>query len=178
MPAALLMMRTVTSLRLLAGNNPGFHDVVPAVNDMLARNNDDMMFVTLFAGVLNLRTGLLRYVNGSHNPPFLSAAGAPYRLMDLPASIMIGIRDHTEFSIIELQLNPGDSFLLYTDGITEAMNAQKEMFDTGRLEQVLNQGPYPSMKALVRSLENAVEGFVGDAQQHDDFTILGVRWVG
>lgn len=178
MPAALLMTRTFTSLRLLASNNPSFEEVMPSVNKILANNNDDMMFVTIFAGVLHLGTGVLRYVNASHNPPFLALGGGDYQLMDLPTSTLVGIQRQAPFSISELQLHPGDSLLLYTDGITEAMNAQNRMFETDRLEKVLNQRKYPSMKALVQSLEQAVEAFVGDAQQHDDFTILGVRYAG
>lgn len=178
MPAALLMMRTFTSLRLLVSNNPGFQDVIPSVNNMLANNNDDMMFVTIFAGVLHVRTGVLRYVNGGHNPPFISTGGGDYQLMDLPTGTLVGIQGQSQFSIAELQLNPGDSLLLYTDGIPEAMNTQKMMFETERMEQVLNQRKHPDMKELVQSLENAVETFVGDAQQHDDFTVLGLRYLG
>ena len=177
MPAALLMMRTFTSLRLLVSNNPGFQDVIPSVNRMLAGNNDDMMFVTLFAGVLNLRTGLLRYVNGGHNPPFLSCNGAGYRLMELPAGTLVGIQDRARFPVAELRLHPGDSLLLYTDGIPEAMNARNLMFGTDRMAEALNQ-PHPSMKTLVRSLENAVGAFVGNAPQHDDLTVLAIRFLG
>lgn len=178
MPAALLMMRTVTSLRLLVSNHPDFEEVIPAVNRMLARNNDNMMFVTIFAGVLHVPTGVLRYVNAGHNPPFVSLAGGDYHLMDLPTGTLVGIQDESQFPISELRLDPGDSLLLYTDGITEAMNAQKLMFETGRIEEVLNQDEHRSMKALVQSLEKAVQAFVGDAQQQDDLTILALRYLG
>lgn len=178
MPAALLMMRTFTSLRFLAGNDPSFQNVVPPVNNMLAANNDDMMFVTIFAGVLHIRTGVFRYVNAGHNPPFISIDGGAYQLMDLPADTVVGIVGQSSFAISELRLNPGDSLVLYTDGVTEAMNAQKIMFETDRMEQVLNQQPYPSMKTLVQSLEHAVGAFAGDVQQHDDLTILAFRYLG
>lgn len=178
MPAALMMMRTFTSLRLLASNNPGFEEVIPALNKMLANNNDDMMFVTIFAGVLHLRTGVLRYVNCSHNPPYISHQGGAYELMELPNGIMVGILQEATYTISERRLNPGDSLLLYTDGITEAMNTHHKMFENDRLVAVLNQRKYDTMKNLVRSLEDAVEEFVGEAPQHDDFTILGVKWLG
>ncbi len=178
MPAALLMMRTFTSLRLLAGNDPSFRNVVPPVNNMLAGNNEDMMFVTIFAGVLHVRTGVFRYVNAGHNPPFISLGGGGYQLMDLPADTVVGIVGQSSFAISELRLNPGDSLLLYTDGVTEAMNAQKMMFETDRMEKAINHQPYPSMKDLVQSLEHAVEDFVGDVQQNDDLTILAFRYLG
>lgn len=178
MPAALLMMRTVTSLRLLAGNDHSFQNVIPSVNNMLARNNDNMMFVTIFAGVFNVRTGLLRYVNGGHNPPYISLKGGEYRLTDLPTGTLVGIEPDSPFELSELQLQTGDSLLLYTDGITEAMNAEEKMFGTGQLGRVLNHQKHPNMKSLVRYLEQQVETFVGGAQQHDDFTVLGLRYLG
>ena len=178
MPAALLMMRTFTSLRLLAGNDPGFEGVIPSVNNMLAGNNDDMMFVTIFAGVLNVRTGVFRYVNAGHNPPFISLGGGEYRLMDLPADTVVGIVGQSQFCISELRLNPGDSLLLYTDGIPEATNSQKIMFETDRMEKALNGKPHTSMKSVVQSLEKAVGAFVGNAKQHDDLTIMGFRYLG
>lgn len=178
MPAALLMMRTFTSLRLLAGNHPDFQGVIPSVNNMLAINNDNMMFVTIFAGVLHLRTGVLRFVNGGHNPPYISLGGDDYQLMDTPGGPLVGIEPDAQFPLETLQLQAGDSLLLYTDGITEAMNPQKKMFGTSRVGKVLNQQPQPTTKALVRFLEQQVETFVDGAQQHDDFTVLGLRYLG
>ncbi|WP_170110698.1 SpoIIE family protein phosphatase [Flavilitoribacter nigricans] len=178
MPAALLMMRTFTSLRLLAGNNPGFRQVIPSVNRMLANNNDNMMFVTIFAGVLHLRTGVLRFVNGGHNPPYISLNRGDFQLMDLPGGTLVGIDPDAEFPISELQLHPGDALVLYTDGITEAMNAERKMFGTSHLGRVLNRRPHASMKDLVQFLEQEVENFVGNAPQHDDFTVLGLQYRG
>ena len=178
MPAALLMMRTVTSLRLLAGNDPSFKSVLPAVNTMLARNNKDMMFVTIFAAVLDLATGLLRFVNGGHNPPFISLRSSAYQLMDLPAGTLVGVDPDAPFAIGELQLQAGDSLLMYTDGITEAMNKEELMFGTSRTGRVINEQQHSSMKQLVQHLENTVQAYVGSAPQHDDLTVLGVRYLG
>jgi len=178
MPAALFMVRTFTSLRLLINNNPGFENVVPSVNNWLAKNNKDMMFASIFAGVLNTRTGLFRYVNGGHNPPFVSLNGGNYKLLPLPKGTLVGIRDQSPFPISKLKLKPGDSILLYTDGITEAMRADRTMFEVGRMRKVLNQGNRGSMKDLVRSLDARVEAFVDRAPQFDDFTIFAIRYLG
>ncbi|MCB0851739.1 MAG: SpoIIE family protein phosphatase, partial [Bacteroidetes bacterium] len=175
MPAALFMMRTFTSLRMLISNNPNFDEVMPSVNDLLARNNEDMMFVSIFAGVLNIRTGLLQYVNGGHNPPFVSLEGGVYYALDVNKSPLVGIMENARFEVGEIQLQPGDSLLLYTDGITEAMNSQSLMFDMERTQSVLNGRQYESMKEMVQALEEAIEAFVGEAPQHDDFTIMGLR---
>ena len=136
------------------------------------------MFVTIFAGVLHLRTGVLRFVNGGHNPPYISLGGGDYQLMDTPGGPLVGIEPDAQFPLETLQLQAGASLLLYTDGITEAMNPQKKMFGTSRVGKVLNQQPQPTTKALVRFLEQQVETFVDGAQQHDDFTVLGLRYLG
>lgn len=178
MPAALLMMRTVTSLRLLAGNDLSFKNVIPAVNDMLAKNNEDMMFVTIFAGVLHLRSGVLQYVSGGHNPPFISLGGNPFQPMELPTGTLVGVEPEVDFAISELQLQSGDTLLLYTDGITEAMNRQEVMFGTKQTGRVINERPFSSMKDLVQHLEMTVQTYVGSAPQHDDLTVLGLRYLG
>ena len=178
MPAALFMMRAFTSLRMLISNYPSFEDVIPEVNKVLLRNNEDMMFVSLFAGVLNIKTGLLRYVNGGHNPPFVSLKGARFAPLDVERSPLVGIMENAQFSVAHLQLHIGDSILLYTDGIPEAMNADGIMFEMDGMQSVLNQEAYGNMKDMVLSMEEAVESFVGDAPQHDDFTILALRYQG
>jgi sigma-B regulation protein RsbU (phosphoserine phosphatase) len=175
MPASLFMVRAFTFLRMVISNNPSFEGVIPSLNQWLARKNKDMMFITLFAGVLNLKTGKLRYVNAGHNPPFASIGGKPYQLMEDPTSPLVGVLDEADFPIQELQLQAGDSLVLYTDGIPEATNAQRVMLDTGPVLKVLNQETYTNMEALVRALEAAGEDFVGSAPQHDDFTAFAVR---
>lgn len=178
MPASLFMTRTFTSLRMLISNNPEFKDVIPSLNDMLVRKNKDMMFVSIFAGVLNVRTGVLRYVNGGHNPPFASRNGKEYLPLDVKIAPLVGILEQAQFPITTLQLHPGDSLVLYTDGIPEAMNEESQMFEMDQIQQVLNRHKSNSMQALVQLLEEAVENFVGEAPQHDDFTALAIRYLG
>ncbi|MBK7406932.1 MAG: serine/threonine-protein phosphatase [Saprospirales bacterium] len=178
MPAALFMMQIFTSLRLLISNNTPFEEVLPSVNNMLVRNNGDMMFVSIFAGVLNIRTGLFRYVNAGHNPPFAALGGDDFKLLNLPGGTLIGILDQAKFPVTELQLEPGDSLLLYTDGIPEATNSEHIMFDVARTQYVLNKEYHESMNALVQSLKVAVEAFVNKAPQHDDYTLFALRYHG
>ena len=177
-PAALFMMRTINSLRLFLHNQKDFSEVLPAVNNWLARDNEDMMFVSLFAGMLNLKTGTLRYVNAGHNPPLVSQSRGLYRSMSLPKGRLVGILPDSDFPVTEVQLNPGDAVVLYTDGITEAKNANGIMFDVDRTLAALNREDYPTMKGLVENLETEVETFVGSAPQFDDYTILGLGWIG
>ena len=137
-----------------------------------------MMFVSLFAGILNLQTGIFRYVNGGHNPPFISRNKGGYKPLLVESNPLVGISEETSFSVTELSLQAGDSLLLYTDGITEATNDQALMFGMNKTQDALNQRQHASMKDLVQSLEAAVETFVGDAAQFDDFTIMGFQYLG
>ncbi|MCB0677524.1 MAG: SpoIIE family protein phosphatase [Saprospiraceae bacterium] len=178
MPAALFMMRILTSMRLFLSNSPGFEEVLPAVNNWLARDNDDLMFVSVFAGVLNVRTGLLQYVNAGHPPPFASIGGGAFDLMELPKGLLLGIVPQTPFPLTEVQLKPGDALVLYTDGITEARGSRQAMFDFQRTKKALNRRKQSDAQSLVQALETAVEEFVGQAPQMDDYTIFALRYLG
>jgi sigma-B regulation protein RsbU (phosphoserine phosphatase) len=178
MPAALFMVRTFTSLRMMVSSDHSFEDVIPAVNKLLMKNNDDMMFVSVFAGVLNVRTGLFRYINGGHNPPFISRSGEDFQLLDVPKGTVLGILDSEQFQLIDLYLEPGDSLVMFTDGIPEATRQDKAPFGLQRMEAVLNEKKREPMKTLIRGLETAVAEFVGQAPPHDDLTLLGVRYSG
>lgn len=175
MPAALFMMRIFTSLRVLIHHKTPFEDILPSVNNMLARNNDDMMFVSIFAGLLNIRTGVFRFVNAGHNPPFASLGGERFKLLNLPEGTLLGISDRAEFPLAELKLKPGDALLLYTDGIPEATNPKGEMLGLERTRIILNREYHQTMSSLVRSIESGIASFVKHAPRHDDYTLLAFR---
>jgi sigma-B regulation protein RsbU (phosphoserine phosphatase) len=171
------MVRAFTFLRLLVSNNPGFENVISSLNELVFRKNENMMFISIFAGVLNLRTGVLRYVNAGHNPPFASLGGDAFRLLDNANSPPVGITEEMPFPIKELQIQPGDTLLLYTDGIPEALNNADVMYEITRMEQLFNQQTFPSMQALIQTLEEDAESFVGDRSQYDDFTAFAIRFL-
>ncbi|MEO1262167.1 MAG: SpoIIE family protein phosphatase [Bacteroidota bacterium] len=178
MPAALFMMRAFTSLRLIISNQPDFEKVMPRVNAMLVKDNDDMMFVSIFVGVLNLKTGIFRFVNGGHNPPFCALNGEKFKLMDVPKGTIVGVLDEGLFTVREIQLRPNDTIVLYTDGVPEATRSDQVQFNTDRALLALNGTTQPSMKKLVTTLEGAIDTFVAAAPQHDDLTILAMRYRG
>ncbi|MCB0519996.1 MAG: SpoIIE family protein phosphatase [Lewinellaceae bacterium] len=178
MPAALFMMRTFTSLRFLVSNHPRFADVVPELNNTLAKKNDDMMFVSLWAGILNIRTGELQYVNGGHNPPFVALSGSRFNMLDTPHGPIVGVVEEAQFQVATLQLEPSDTIFLYTDGLPEANNPKHVLFETGRIEKSLNSLDHPSMQRLVHTMEADVEAFVNGAPTHDDLTMLAFRYLG
>lgn len=178
MPAALFMMRAFTSLRFLVSNYPDFQDVLPALNQTLLKKNNDMMFVSLWAGILDLRTRELQYVNAGHHPPFAALGGGVFEPLFVPNGPILGVVEEAEFEVATMKVKPGDTLFLYTDGLPEAYDPNREAFETERIEQSLNSLQQPSMRSLVRGLEEQVAAFVNGAPTHDDLTMLAFRYLG
>jgi sigma-B regulation protein RsbU (phosphoserine phosphatase) len=153
--------------------------VLPELNRLLCAGNDEFMFVTLAVVLLDTGTGKLIYLNGGHNPPLLSTRGQPFRQFNPAAGILLGVEPKAEFRPEELQLHPGDTLLLYTDGVPEAENSAKEGFTMERTAAALNRtGPSGGVVRLVDDLVADVAKFAGDAPQSDDITVLGLRYCG
>jgi len=179
MPASLLMARTFTSLRHHVSDNPDFGVVFSTVNRLLCRNNRDLMFVSAFGGVLNVRTGLLQFTNAGHNPPIAALDGASeYRSMDLPHGTILGILEDGRYQLGKVRLKAGDTLVLYTDGLSEATRQDKEMFGEKRAIKYLNQARPSRMEDLVKGLERRVNEFLDGASLNDDITILALKYKG
>lgn len=178
MPAALFMMRAFTSLRYLVSNCADLAEVLPALNKSLLKKNDDMMFVSLWVGVLDLKTGILHYANGGHHPPFAALNGKPFETLPLPNGPIVGVVEEAQFEVATLQIEHGDTLFLYTDGLPEAYDMNQVTFDTERIETSLNNLDGSSMKSLVCGMEEEVATFVNGAPTHDDLTMLAFRYLG
>jgi sigma-B regulation protein RsbU (phosphoserine phosphatase) len=175
--AALFMAVSRTLLRAAAlrGTAPG--ECLAEVNRALLRDTASSLFVTIFYGVLDPATGKLAYSNGGHNPPFaVRAGGGAERLPG--RSLPVGTLAEATYATADLSLRPGDVLFLYTDGVTEAMDATGDQFSTARLEQALEQGDRSTPAALMGDVLEAVRRFTGDAPQSDDLTALVVRYAG
>jgi sigma-B regulation protein RsbU (phosphoserine phosphatase) len=177
-PAALFMARSLNAVRMLAGAPAGPVDpgeVLKRANEEMLRANDATMFVTLFLAALDPETGTLRFANAGHNEPYvLGPAGVqPVSVSKgLPLAAKPGIAYRTG----TVQLAPGDSLFAFTDGITEAMNAEGVAFGEGRLEALLAGLRGKSAAELVNGVTTGVERFVGEAPQSDDIAALAVRF--
>lgn len=178
MPAALFMMRTFTSLRFLVSNYADFADVLPTLNKTLLKKNNDMMFVSLWAGILDLKTGVLKYINGGHHPPFAALNGEPFQALAVPQGPIVGVVEEAQYEVATINLKPGDTIFLYTDGLPEAYNPQQEPFEIERIEESLNHIHEPSVQSMVNELEKEVANFVDGAPTHDDLTMLAFRYLG
>jgi len=147
---------------------------VALTNAYIAQEHgEEGMFATLFFGVLNHRTGLVLYINGGHEPPFVvSSAGAQHRLE--PTGPAVGVLPHATFEIQQVQLEPGDILLGYTDGVTEAQSPAGELFTKKRLQSLLEQ-PAPTASDLLERIKTTLSVHIDNAQQFDDITMIALH---
>jgi phosphoserine phosphatase RsbU/P len=180
-PAALFMAVSRTVLRAGERGDDMAEDMARA-NRLLSAENTAAMFVTAFHGVLDLRSGALRYCNAGHNPPYLlraTEASEPGGRETLRATgIPFGIDENRPYRIEETSLRPGDALFLYSDGITEAFNPAKEEFGTARLETALETARGKSAAQLVEDVLAATAAFAAGAEQSDDITVMALIYRG
>jgi len=178
-PAALFMAMTTTLFKAtaLSGQPPG--EVMARVNAELARDNAAEMFVTAFCGVLDLRTGEVVYSDGGHEAPFVRRADGRVERLPKLKGMALGVLEDAPFETGAFRLAPGDALVLFTDGVSEAANADDALFTTGRIETALAQArPEPKARDLAEGLAEDVRVFVGATPQSDDIAILVVRYEG
>ena len=173
-PASLFMMSSRTLLKGTAIGLPQPGDVLSDVNDLLYEENETAMFVTVFYAVYSPMTGKLTYANGGHNPPLLIHADGSSEFVPRVGGIALGIAQGVPFLQGSLNLQPGDTLLLYTDGVTEAMNADSEEFGVERLQAIFLEDPPASAQDANEAIFEAVHSFAGDTPQSDDITCLSI----
>ena len=178
-PAAMFMMASKIIIHNMAKNRN--HDpakILKAVNKQIGANNQSDMFVTLWLGILEISTGLLSAANAGHEYPCLMHKNRDFILLKDPHGLVLGAMDKTEYRSYEIQLVPGDTLFLYTDGVTEATNAENEEFGLERMVDALNLELDVPVAKLVDNVRGAVGAFVGDAPQADDITMMVLRYFG
>lgn len=175
-PAAIFMAMSRTLLKAVAtrGDDPG--RCLTEVNTLLCRDNNAEMFVTLFYGIFNTRTGRLHYSNGGHNPPYVLRANGSPSPLDMTGDMMLGMIEALEFHTKECTLAPGDGLFLYTDGVTEAMDPAGQQFGDRRLEEYLRSAGSANTDTLIKGIVAAVRLFAATAPQSDDLTALAMRY--
>ena len=174
-PAALFMMNAKTLVRGYMESEMELGEAIENANRQLYAGNDTGMFVTLFAGVLDYGTGHVDFVNAGHNPPLLWQAGS-WRWLKEKSGLPLGLFDGLPYRAHSVDCSIGDQFLLYTDGVTEAMNENEELFGEDRLRDVAEKNYFAHPRALVNSVRHAVSGFVGEAERSDDITMLALEY--
>ncbi len=177
-PASLFMAVTKTLLKGL--HEPGLppHQLLSRVNREIFGENDELMFVTVFCGVLDFSTGLLSYSNAGHNPPLLVHAGGAVERLPLPPGFVLGASPDPVYETRSVVLAPGDGLVAYTDGVTEAMNARREQYSERRLAETVRAASGASPEALVAAVARSVAEHAAGEPQSDDITILSFRYRG
>jgi sigma-B regulation protein RsbU (phosphoserine phosphatase) len=178
-PAALFMAMSMTLFKATALTARSAGEIMARVNAELARDNAGQMFVTAFCGVLDLKTGAMEYADGGHEAPFLRRSDGSVSRLAKGGGMALGVLDDLTFQTERLQLEPGDALILFTDGVSEAANADEDLYTIGRIERaLLDARAGGDARALAEGLAEDVRVFVGEAPQSDDIAILIVRWDG
>ena len=177
-PAALVMTMISSMFQTLSASEDSPVRIMTAINSSISARNENLMFVTLFVGALDLSTGLLQYTNAGHNAPFVISGGEA-GMMPVDANIPVGIMADWAYSLQEMTLSPSTILFLYTDGLTEATRNDGELFQEERVRENLSgHDENTSAERLVADMTAAVNRFTGDAEQSDDLTMLVLKWLG
>ena len=174
-PAAMFMMQAKTIIKDLAESGLELPEVFATANKKLCENNDAGMFVTAWMGILDLKTGLLKFVNAGHNPPLVRQADGEFVYLKARSGMVLAGMDGIKYRQNELQLTPGDQIFLYTDGVTEATDKNNQLYGEERLLETVNRNIVMDTRKLCEAVKADVDKFVGEAPQFDDITMLSVE---
>ena len=177
-PGALLMAVSKTLIKSRAADDHEPASILTHVNDELSRDNESAMFVTAFLAILDVRTGELRYTNAGHNPPYIKRADGSVEIIDAFHGPVIGALPGMTYGQDSTVLDTNDMILLYTDGVTEAMDEAEALYTDERLAVLLEAKHLTSPEIVVEGTLSDVLAHQGDAEQADDITILAVQYTG
>ncbi len=174
-PAAIFMAVSRTLIRATGIRGVAPEECITYSNQLLASESVDCMFVTVFYGILNVKTGEVTYCNAGHNPPYILRHDNELTSLPLSKDPMVGAIEGLDYHVSHLQLDKGDSLIMFTDGVTEALNIDNEEFGESRLEQTLKGKSSYSCQDIIVAIREDVTSFVGAAEQSDDITVLTLK---
>jgi sigma-B regulation protein RsbU (phosphoserine phosphatase) len=177
-PASLLMAVTSTLIKAKSGKGIPPDRIMTGVNVDLCAESDSTMFVTCFLGILDLKTGDLAYSNGGHNVPYRFREDGSVLPFDNTTSMAMGVLKTFAYQTKSVRLSPGDGLVLYTDGVTEAMDPAWELYSEERFERFLGRISTLASKDMVEYTMAEVNRFSAGAPQSDDITLLVLRYLG
>ena len=176
-PASLFMAVTKTLFKATAGNGGTPGEILARLNTGICRDNESCMFVTFFCGILNIRTGQVDYSNGGHNLPYYLQHDGVRPLENLGGRAL-GLVDQSPYASGRMILGSGEALLLYTDGVTEAMDSSETLYSDQRLAQFVANNRSSSPRQIIGDLVSDVRRFAGAAPQSDDITVLALLYFG
>ena len=177
-PAALFMAVAKTLIKSRAALDHSTASIIEYANRELNKDNKSTMFATIFIGILNTQTGELLYTNAAHNPPYRLGQDNGMERLDRRHGVMVGPIQSSEYSEEKTVLTEGDILVLYTDGVTEAMNTNQKLFSEDRLVRLLSSDDSSPADELVVSIFSKVNQFAAGAEQSDDITVLAIQFYG
>ncbi len=177
-PAALFMAVSKTLVKMKATRGLTSDQVLSTVNQDLSLENPSLMFVTILLGILNIRSGEFEYSNGGHPPPFILRTDGEVMELELPEGLPLGVMEDYDYQSKKTVLEKGETIFLYTDGVTEAMNPEEELFSDERLEQTLARLRERDIAEIVHGVQSEIETFSTGTTQSDDITMLTLRFHG
>ena len=177
-PAAMFMMTAKTLIKGYAESGKSVDEVFTIANAKLCESNEAGMFVTAWMGILDITTGLLEFANAGHNPPLVRHVDGTFEYLKSKSGFILAGMEGMKYRRNELVLSPGDEIYLYTDGVTEATNAENALYGEERLANLLNTMHGLSGEALCRAVKADIDAFAGDAPQSDDITMLYLKYNG
>ena len=177
-PAALFMMVSKTILNDLAMGGMSPEQVLETANDSICARNKEEMFVTVWFGVLEISTGIVKCANAGHEKPMVIKADGEVVLINEKPNFVIGGMEGMKYKEYEIALNPGDKIFLYTDGVAEATDSDNNLFGIDRTIDALKENTSADSKEVLGNVRAAVDRFVGEAEQFDDLTMLCLEYKG
>lgn len=176
-PAALFMVIAKTLIKNEAQQDISVDEIFYNVNNSLCKDNEELLFVTSFIAILDLKTGKLEYSNAGHNPPLIKREEGKFEYLEVNNGFVLGAMTDFEYKREVIDFNPGDIIYIYTDGITEAMNNNREQYSTDRLLNTFNNIEELEVENIENIIKFDVNKFVGDAPQYDDYTMLVLKYL-
>ncbi len=174
-PAAIFMAVCRTLIRATGIKGGAPSECITYTNDLLVEESVSDMFVTVFYGIYNLKTGEVVYTNAGHNPPYVVKADGSIKNLPLSKNLVAGIVEGYQYTEETLQLEHGETLLLYTDGVTEAIDTESKEYGEERLKNLLRQSAQASCQELIDMVKADVKSFAGDEEQSDDITLLAIK---
>ncbi|MCR4610267.1 MAG: SpoIIE family protein phosphatase [Lachnospiraceae bacterium] len=177
-PAALFMVSSKTNISNYAKKGKSPAAILEGANNEISSNNEKMMFVSVWLGILELSTGKLIAANGGHEYPAIYYPETGYKIIKDKHGPVLGAMPGIKYEDYEIQLKPGSSIFVYTDGVIEATNEAEELFGEERLEEVLNSAAGDDPKEVLETVQKSVDDFQSGVEQFDDITMLSVHYYG
>jgi len=177
-PSTLFMVKTMYLIENHAKFNEDLSQAIEKVNNLAYERNDEELFVTIWLGKLNLKTGKLSYVNAGHNQPLIKHDSNNFEYLKTHPNLVIGGMEGIQYNEHEINLNAGDMIFLYTDGVTEANDNYKEFYGKNRLKETINENKNKKLNDILNEITKDIDKFCNNSEQYDDITMLIIKYNG